>query len=126
VLRFIKECFSLGLDYLFLSQAVSWLRKWISCLIVTIIILFCLSGGVSHVIIPCVFGGCPGTVTLNSNVVDSSADFHKTIFSPMSTPGVADKPVFLISVVSIAHYFNIMNRLKIASRVAINAACVSF
>mmetsp|Transcript_1318 Transcript_1318/g.825 ORF Transcript_1318/g.825 Transcript_1318/m.825 type:complete len:206 (-) Transcript_1318:82-699(-) len=37
---------------------------------------------------------CPGAVTLNSNVVDSSDNTHEAVFSPVSSPRVSHMPVF--------------------------------
>ena len=69
------------------------LRELINRFVIVRVVLLRISCLVPHLLSPGIFGGSPGAVALNGNIVCSSANAEETIFSPVFAPGVPNEPV---------------------------------
>lgn len=98
VLGLGEEGIRLGLNNLISLSIVSRLRESVNSLVVKRRVFFGLSSGVSLISSPGVFRSSHSAISLDSDVVFTSADSEETIFSPVGTPRVTDEPVSFFSV----------------------------
>jgi len=121
---FRKEFISL-VDGLSSDFFINWLWEWVYGLVIVWMILLGLDCLMANTFGPSVKGGSPSAISLNSDVVYTTADSEETFFSPMVTPGVADIPIFLaIFISAISYNFdNVVDKLG-ASLVAIDTSSV--
>ena len=86
--------------------------------------MFSLGGLVPNFLGPCILWGGPSAIRLDVDVVGASADAEESIFTPVSTPRVTDKPVLLASLLSIADNGDVVHNLQITGSVTEDATSV--
>lgn len=105
---------------------INWLREWIDSLVVLWVRFLGLSGNVPDLFSPSINWSGPVAITLNGNVVCTSAHTEETLLTPVRTPGVSDSPELLTILYTVADNGNSVHDLHVTGGVAINSASVVF
>lgn len=79
---------------------------------------------VSHIISPCVKWNCPGAISFDGQIVNSSDYFEESLDSPVWAPTVSSEPIFGAILFSVTDERNIMGDRLITSSVDEYSACV--
>jgi hypothetical protein len=77
------------------GKRIGSLRESVDFLVVERRVLFSLGGVVELLVGPGIEGSCPLAVTLDEHLALAHADSCEAFFSPVSTPGVSEFPIFL-------------------------------
>ena len=104
------------------------LREWIDSLVIVWVIFLLISCDMPNWFGPGVLGGGPSAICLNCDSIDSTADAEETIFTPVLTPRVPDKPVFLTTILihAISDDRNLMDNVKVMYDVTEDSTGVVF